>query len=237
MQEINSQNAIKIIERLKKSLKIKTDIELSEFLNIRPNTISTWKKRDTVDFVSIISICELYELDLNEIFLNKKLTAGSNATTSLVSKEAQFQYSKEEDTSALLDILPKFSFPFVTPENSRAFQITSNNMFPVIEENSFAICEKVEIDKIVEDTYVVLISKEKGLFVNRITKSSYSDSFYVLKNENDFYNDIKIDISDIKEVWIIVGLLSYDLNNQSKFKYLSDSLKRINKFLDKADAK
>lgn len=237
MQENKSQSAIKIIERLKKLLKIKTDIELSEFLNIRPNTISTWKKRDSVDFTSIISICELYELDLNEIFLDKKGTTSSNPSTPLILKEAQFQYSKEKNIDSMLDLYPKYNFPFITAENSRAFQVTSNNMFPIIDENSFVICEKIEINKITDNAVVVLISNEKGLLINRITKSKYSDSLFVLKNDNDIYSDIKIDISEIKEVWNIIGCLSYEINNQNKMKFISESLKKIDIFLDKQNVK
>lgn len=237
MQEKNSQNAIKIIERLKKSLKIKTDIELSEFLNIRPNTISTWKKRNSVDYDSIIAICELYEIDLNQIFLDRTETASYTATTALVCREMQFQYSKEDDVSSLVDILPKYNFPFVTAEKSRAFQVTSNNMFPVIDENTFVICEQIEIDSIVDNSIVVLVSAEKGLFINRIIKNEQKNGQYFLKSENDFFRDITIDKKEIKEIWNVCGVLSYDINNQNKFKFINDSLKTINKFIEQEKAR
>lgn len=237
MQEKNSQNAIKIIERLKKSLKIKTDIELSEFLNIRPNTISTWKKRNSVDYDSIIAICELYEIDLNQIFLDRTETASYSATTALVCREMQFQYSKEDDVSALVDILPKYNFPFVTAEKSRAFQVTSNNMFPVIDENTFVICEQIEIDSVADNSIVVLVSAEKGLFINRIVKNEQKKGQYFLKSENDFFREITIDKKEIKEIWNVCGILSYDINNQNKFKFINDSLKTINKFIEQEKAR
>ena len=237
MQDKNSQNAINVINKLKKSLKIKTDVELSEFLNIRPNTISTWKKRNSVDYDSIISICELYELDLNEILLDRKETGAYEAKTTLVTREVQYQYSKEQDVSTLLDILPKYNFPFVVAEKSRAFQVVSNNMFPVIEENSFVICEQISTNEIRDNSIVVLISQEKGLFVNRICKNKYEEKQFILSSENDFYQEIIIDESEIREVWTVCGLLSYDINNQNKFKFINDSLKVINKFIKKESAK
>lgn len=237
MQDKNSQNAINVINKLKKSLKIKTDVELSEFLNIRPNTISTWKKRNSVDYDSIISICELYELDLNEILLDRKETGAYEAKTTLVTREVQYQYSKEQDVSTLLDILPKYNFPFVVAEKSRAFQVVSNNMFPVIEENSFVICEQISTNEIKDNSIVVLISQEKGLFVNRICKNKYEEKQFILSSENDFYQEIIIDESEIREVWTVCGLLSYDINNQNKFKFINDSLKVINKFIKKESAK
>lgn len=237
MQDKNSQNAINVINKLKKSLKIKTDVELSEFLNIRPNTISTWKKRNSVDYDSIISICELYELDLNEILLDRKETGAYEAKTTLVTREVQYQYSKEQDVSTLLDILPKYNFPFVIAEKSRAFQVVSNNMFPVIEENSFVICEQISTNEIRDNSIVVLISQEKGLFVNRICKNKYEEKQFILSSENDFYQEIIIDESEIREVWTVCGVLSYDINNQNKFKFINDSLKVINKFIKKESAK
>ena len=237
MQEKNSQNAIKIIERLKKSLKITTDIELSEFLNIRPNTISTWKKRNSVDYDSIIAICELYELDLNVILLDKKEVSVQGGETALVCREVQYQYCKEAEVASLLEILPKYIFPFVTAKNSRAFQVTSNNMFPVIDENSFVIGELINIKDVIDDSIVVLISKEKGLFINRIHATKYNDNMFVLSSENDFYKEIKIEASEIKEVWNITGILSYDVNTQNRFKFINDSLKAIKKFMEKEQAR
>jgi len=233
MQENKSQNAISVIERLKKALKIKTDIELSEFLNIKPNTISTWKKRNSVDFDSIISICELYELDLNEIFLNKKKASGFSADTPLVSREVQFQYVRENDIASFLEILPKYSFPFVNAEETRAFQVISNNMFPFVEENSYVVCEKIELSEVENLSMVVAISKEKGLFLNRISKSGINENTYILSSENDFFNEVALLESEINELWLIRGVLSYDINCENKFKYINNGVKIINKFLNK----
>ncbi len=233
MQENKSQNAINVIDRLKKALKIKTDIELSEFLNIKPNTISTWKKRDSVDFDSIISICELYELDLNEIFLNKKKTSNYSADTPLVSREVQFQYVRENDIASFLEILPKYSFPFINSEETRAFQVISNNMFPFIEENSYVVCEKIEPSAVENLSMVVAISKQKGLFLNRISKSESEEDAFILSSENDFFNEVILKTAEISELWLIRGVLSYDINCENRFKFINSGVKIINKFLDK----
>ena len=76
MQKKKEQNAILVLQKLKKKLKINSDKQLSEFLNVKPNTISTWKKRNSLDYDIIISICELYDINLNEIFYDsgKRIT-------------------------------------------------------------------------------------------------------------------------------------------------------------------
>ena len=44
-----SQNARFIINSLKKVLKLKTDKDLADLLDVKANTISTWKRRKTID--------------------------------------------------------------------------------------------------------------------------------------------------------------------------------------------
>lgn len=232
MQENKSQNAILVIDRLKSLLKIRTDIELSEFLNIKPNTISTWKKRDSLDHASIIAICELYELDLNEVFLNKKAHGDYATETPLLSREVQFQYVAGTDREALLEVLPTYHFPFIMGEHSMAFQVVSSNMFPLLEENAFVICEKADQATIPDNSIAVIVSKQKGIFINRVAKSTYKPDVFVLSNESDFYNDVTIKASEITEIWLVSAVLSYDFNNTNKFKFISDSLKKINTFMD-----
>jgi CI repressor-like protein/peptidase S24-like protein len=229
MQEKNSLNANLILQKIKKSLKISTDIQLSEFLNIKPNTISTWKKRNTMDYASIISICELYEIDLNGLFFdreNGKKEYGSFSTeTPLVSREVQFQYCI--GGAGIIESLPKYSFPFVRAENTRAFQVLSNNMYPIITENSFVVCETSDIRDILEGSLVVIVSKAKGLFINRLGKGDKSDT-YILRSENTFFNPIPIHTEEISEIWLIKGILMYNVNTsipeQSQRKKSAKSL-------------
>ncbi|RZJ73082.1 helix-turn-helix domain-containing protein [Flavobacterium sp.] len=233
MQEKNSQNANDVINRLKFLLKLKTDIQLSEFLNIKPNTISTWKKRNSLDYETIISICDLYELDLNEVFLNKKTFADAAGSTPLITKEVQFQYAAGAGRPALLENVPKYSFPFIDAANSMAFQVVSNNMFPLIDENSFVLCSASTISDVKQNKVAVVVAKSKGIFLNRVTSEGFKNGQLHLLNENDFYNDIVLDESEIDEVWLVKGVLSYVVNTESKFTFINDSLKKIDSFIKK----
>lgn len=214
MQQNNTQNANLILKKFKKSLKISTDIQLSEILNVKPNTISTWKKRNSVDYKLIISICELYEIDLNHIFGNQVKMVNNDpfalCETALVSKEQQFQYCIDKEE--VIEHLPKYHFPFIKADGSVLFQVSSNNMSPMIEENSFAICEISSLKSISDDSLVVIISKSKGFFINKIIKSKENKEMFTLCNENAFYNDINIHAKDINEIWKIKGILSFNIN-------------------------
>jgi hypothetical protein len=235
MQENYSLNANLILLKLKKLMKITTDIELSEILNVKPNTISTWKKRNSLDFESVISICELYEFDLNEIFY----TSGNHnsksknylSETPLVCREAQFQYCI--DSKAILENLPKYNFPFIRSESTRIFQVLSNNMFPIIDENSYVICEETHTEHVQDNALVAIVSKSKGLFVNRIHRSHRYKDIFLLSSENSFYETIKLEISAIDEIWLIKGILSYNVTNDNKTKIINDSLQVIDKAISK----
>jgi hypothetical protein len=235
MQEKTSQNANLILQKLKFALKVRTDIELSEILNVKPNTISSWKKRDTLDYSGIIAICELYEIDLNEIFYNKSNQNGYESPedgTYLVSRESQFQYCI--DNKSILETLPKFTFPFLRGEASRAFQAVSNNMFPVIEERSYVLCTATQIDQVKDDDLVVIISQKKGVFINRLKiLTEEEDNSFLLKNDHPSHHDFVFDKADIDEIWFIKGVVSYDINNNNKMKFLNDNLKIMDTVLSK----
>lgn len=233
MQEENIIEAGLVIQKLKKALKIKRDIQLSHVLKIRPNTISTWKKRNTLDYPAVIAVCQEYDLDLNEILLEKRARKSNDlenpAETKLVSRELQFQYCM--GAGELLDKLPKYNFPFIKGENTRAFQVLSNNMFPMIEENSFVVCEEAKLHEIPDNSLAVIISRTKGLFINRIHRILDKRDVYLLTSENTFFNNVNMKEEDINEIWLIKAALSYNMNVENKFKFINDSIKIIDRAL------
>lgn len=209
MQAKKSLNANLILKRLKKALQINTDIDLSKLLNIKPNTISTWKKRDTLDYSAIISICNLHEIDLNKILseksYNEKVNNITVNNTPLIKRELQFEYCLGNED--LLSSLPQYHFPFIQSKISRAFEIVSNNMNPTINANSFVVCEITDIKSIEENAIAVIISKTKGLIINRVINNSPLENNFTLSNDNTFFRNTTIDSDDIKEIWAVKNIL------------------------------
>lgn len=63
-----------IIKRLKELLNINSDTELAEKLGIGKSTISNWRKRNSIDYSVIFTLCE--HIDLNylirgEVYLSE----------------------------------------------------------------------------------------------------------------------------------------------------------------------
>lgn len=56
-------DVIKIIERAKLVLGVKTDTELANILEIKQPTVSSWRKRGNIDLISIIKRCDNVNMD------------------------------------------------------------------------------------------------------------------------------------------------------------------------------
>lgn len=56
-------DVIKIIERAKLVLGVKTDTELANTLKIKQPTVSSWRKRGNIDLISIIKCCDNVNID------------------------------------------------------------------------------------------------------------------------------------------------------------------------------
>ena len=55
-------NVEKILNNLKKELNLKNDLELSKFLGIKQNTLSTWKSRNFIDVIRILNKIQDYDI-------------------------------------------------------------------------------------------------------------------------------------------------------------------------------
>jgi len=61
---LNTQNAILIIERLKDLTEIKKDLHLAKLLGIAATTLSNWKSRNSIDYKLVITFCIKRKFDL-----------------------------------------------------------------------------------------------------------------------------------------------------------------------------
>jgi hypothetical protein len=57
MPRSNLQFASLIIDRVKKAYKMSSDAELADFLEIAPSTVSSWRRRNTVDLQLVFAKC------------------------------------------------------------------------------------------------------------------------------------------------------------------------------------
>ncbi len=209
MQENNAQIAKNIIDRLKKNLKVETDTRLAEILNIKPNTISSWKKRNTLDYSKIIDKCVALNIDLNLIFNDSFALDSSEAQPPIISKNLIYQYTNGELKKSFSS-LPKMKFPWQKSNESLAFQTNENIINQKLNSDFFAISEKVSISDVVEGDLVVIISQKLGFFIKKVNFTSPGSkiTFTSIEVKNTFNKGISIQVEDIDELWKVTGLLS-----------------------------
>lgn len=57
---------LKIIERIKEAYNLNNNTKLAYFLGIKPNTIASWKKKNSIDYELIINKCD--KINFNWLF-------------------------------------------------------------------------------------------------------------------------------------------------------------------------
>lgn len=91
-----SRFSIFVIGRLKTALRLRTDVELAEYLSVRQNTISGWKSRDTLDYKKIIEICDMNNISFDWLFSGKgSMFTKSQASSSVPHKDTTYDEKRD----------------------------------------------------------------------------------------------------------------------------------------------
>lgn len=204
-----------ILKRLKTYLGIKTNVELSEVLHVCPNTISTWKKRNSMDYSRLISFGKSHRIDLNRLFSNKIQKERPCENVIVVPWEFQHQYVTSFGKKEFLDSMPRHEFPLVSGEGKiRAFQVDNIISFSFFKGNFFAVGEFVHsVGNITEENIYILINKMNGISVGEIEQYiGNPDALYVVNDQNKIMgNKVRISVQDIVEIWKVNSIIFGEL--------------------------
>lgn len=210
MQDKNTQIAKNILKRLKKHLNINTDSKLSEILNIKPNTISSWKKRNTLDYNKIIDKCLELNIDLNTIFSEETAVNNQQNKTPIITKDLIYQYTSGQ-LKETIGKLPTLKVPFLeNRDESIAFQIDLSSVDTNSSKDCFAICERTALVDIKDEDTIIIISHKLGFFVTKMKRSStdLAKTIITVEEDSPFSKNFSISIKDIDELWKITGIIS-----------------------------
>ncbi len=78
MQEKDVQIVDSILEKVKMLAEVETDVELSELFGVKAGTISAWRKRNTMNYDVLITLCQKHNWDLNYILSQNDGNLSSN---------------------------------------------------------------------------------------------------------------------------------------------------------------
>lgn len=227
-----------ILNKIKSHYNFKNDAEFARFLDIKPNTLSNWHVRNTMDFEKVYTKCE--DIDGNFILTGKEPMLKSHVQSIkeepaiyqrlpsvvtidshnednivLVPQKLKAGYLQGFNNPKFISKLPTYRMPGLNNGIFRMFPVEGNSMFPTLTNNSYVVGQFVEnwITGIKDNRLYIIISNqmEDGLVkrcINRIEK--YNNLICKSDNRRNYPNQ-NIDPATIKEVWEVKLHLNFDL--------------------------
>ncbi|SCY07162.1 Bacteriophage CI repressor helix-turn-helix domain-containing protein [Nonlabens sp. Hel1_33_55] len=166
-----SQNATNIIARLKEELSISADKDVCELLDIKSNTLSTWKKRDTLDFNKVIALCDDKNLDLNYIFFDERQSTESESHNVFFSGGSE--HVNIEEISSQIEVVDTFKL-INTNRNLSVFNC-QKSQHPDIEKPCILIGQKVVFKNLKEKTIYIVQNQNGDTIIDEILKIGSND--------------------------------------------------------------
>lgn len=196
-----SQSAINIIDRLKEELSINTDKNLCKLIDIKPNTLSTWKKRDSLDFNKVIALCESKNLDLNYIFFNEKnFSADDEKEISSLKTDTILTEPPE------VEIFKEFQL-INTNRNIALFQ-SIHSYHPTVHSNSVVMGQKIRKNQTTDGVIYIIKFETEELIVDELQKSitNKKTQEFTLRNYHPFDHAIQPK-KHIKHIWQYIDVI------------------------------
>jgi hypothetical protein len=175
-----------ILNKIKLHYGFKNDAEFARYLGIKPNTLSNWHIRNTMDYERVYTKCE--EIDGNFILTGKEpmlrndqssylvaepkpsynlpsvITVDSHQRENipLVSVKARAGYLDGYYKTEYVKNLPTYRMPGLDNGTFRAFQVKGQSMNLSLHDKSYAVGQWVEnwIDDIKDDRIYIIVHED-----------------------------------------------------------------------------
>lgn len=202
-----------VIRRLKQLLGFKTDLELANLLDIKPNTLSSWKIRDTMRYDKIIDVCKRHKIDLNELFLVHPNAVYNVDLDSRVVKMISVDHHIEYflNPEKCLATSPACVFP-TEEEVSIGFQIGVENMYPTIKVSSYVLSTKIQPSEMKPWHIYVLVLENRGILFYRFKRMLENETFLFV-SDNPAFDQLTFTEDEIREVFCIRGIFAPSIKN------------------------
>lgn len=206
-------NANDIIKRLKQLLGLKTDLELANLLEIKPNTLSSWKIRETLRYDKIIEICKQYKIDLNDLFLEHPNSVYKVDLDHRIVKMITVSHHIEYfiNPEKCLATSPAFVFP-TEEEVHIGFQIGMENMNPTVKVSSYALSAKIDVSELKPWYIYVLVIENKGILCYRY-KRVLDNGKLLFVSDNPAFENLTLNIGEIRDAFVVRAIFLPHVKN------------------------
>jgi signal peptidase I len=210
-----------ILDRIKILKNIKTDTELATLFSVKPNTISNWRKRNTIPYKHIITYCEKENIDIHNVLLGKNGDKTGYFNPRITNTYLP-EYRLEEEIVSV-DVYPSNGFETLSDllkskpienilipktmmkESIIIIKIKSNSMEPTIMEGAYIGVDRLDRELISSKLYAVFIPYE-GITVKRL----YFDlGRIILTSDNMLFPEISVPFEDIPAENFILGRVQW----------------------------
>ncbi|EHQ41367.1 LexA family transcriptional regulator [Myroides odoratus] len=209
--------ANEVIKRLKQLLGYKNDLELANLLGIKPNTLSSWKVRETMRYDKIIAICKKHKIDLNDLFLahpNSVLNVDlENRRVKMISVDHHIEYFLNAEKCC--GTSPTCVFP-TEEEIDMAFQIGVENMYPTIKVSSYVLTKQIDLSEIKPWHIYLLVVEGKGILCYRFKRYTPEGELLFI-SDNPAFDSFLVEPKDIREIFCIRGAFLPNIKNLSDY--------------------
>ncbi|EHQ44253.1 helix-turn-helix domain-containing protein [Myroides odoratus] len=192
-----------VIEKIKISLGLDRDKELAILLNVKFNTLSSWKIRQSIPYKKIFEICSKYDLDLNDIIYDNY----SDVKNELIRVPILFldnYWSYFYDLKFNKTSLQYFLLPREVADIDIIIQLTKrSSVSKFSSELMYVLCKKVNLkDLIITKSYVFTI-KSMGIFDCILVSMNFENQKYKLKLQDNTY--VEVSFEKVIEIYSYKG--------------------------------
>lgn len=132
----------------------------------------------------------------------------------MIPVSARAGYLSNFDDEEYISKLPSYSLPQIQNGTFRMFQVAGHSMVPTIHDKAYVVGQFVENwQRDIKDNRIyIIISQNEGIIIKRcLNRLEKYGSLYCKSDNRAEHPNITVELEEIREVWEVKMLLSWDL--------------------------
>lgn len=211
-----------------------TQQAFAALLNVGTTTADIERSRTKISGSVVVDLMEKFKINplwlfgrseqkyLNPVqhdFSPKVITLESQGEENLVlvNQKAAAGYPHNIQDVEWYQSLPRFNMPLPQFRNAsyRGFQVEGDSMFPNIHSGDWVLGKSVPDISEAPNNRVHIVVLKDSVLVKKLQKLSHKKDSVRLLSLNPDYLPIDVDVSEIKELWLVTSKLSFNLDEPS----------------------
>ena len=207
-----------ILSKIKSHYNFEKDADFARFLEIKPQTLSSWYSRNTFDIELLYSKC--VELNPEWLLTGEGEMLKSDNNTPAVAElqipsgipmlpfDAFAGIGTDVEGVNLDTIEERYVVPlFNGMKMDFMISVRGSSMYPKYNSGDVVACRMVQELLFVQWNKVyVLDTISQGVIIKRLKKSD-KEGFVICKSDNEQYEPFEIPMSDIRTIALVVGVI------------------------------